>query len=159
MSNFAKVLSRMNPICVAAVAASSGPSVFAGLSYWNNTIYTWPSSTNLRSYTITGSPVATGMETSAAEQGLPVSISASFDDANSGLLWSVVPDNGDPHSNLGDPDHFVTGHLSVYNAYTLQLLQTYSLGTNNIMKFTPPLVANGRVYVVTPNQRVLVWGR
>jgi hypothetical protein len=74
-----------------------------------------------------------------------------------GLIWGVVPTTGgDPHSE--HPTDFVSGQLRVYNATSLSLIQSYDLKGNYVVKFTPPLVANGKVYVVTASGKILVFG-
>jgi hypothetical protein len=151
--------------------------LWAGFAYWKGSVYTWgggPTSDGtgdtvdyLCAFTSGGVQVACNpSSTDHAFQGVPISISASFDEATTGLVWAVVPTlngdptNGDPHS--GDPKYFVTGQLQVYKASDLSLIHSYNLynlsgSTYNIMKFTPPLVVNGKVYVVTANQKILVF--
>jgi hypothetical protein len=137
----------------------------AGLAVWNHSVYTWGgSSDTLRAFSLPPAAIGTpfgsdGPDTDFAEQGIPISISANFDDPNTGLVWAVVPTTGtlDPHAD-GAPMHFVSGQLRVYNATTLnQIMPSYDLLGNNIVKFTPPVVANGKVYVVTASQKILVF--
>jgi hypothetical protein len=146
--------------------------LWAGLAYWNGGVYTWGGGTgdfpdNLRSFALDGTQLANNASTTdLTYEGIPISISASFDDLTTGLVWAVVPTNsngaitGDPHSE--DPTYFVSGQLQVYKASDLSLIHSYNLynlsgSTYNIVKFTPPLVANGKVYVVTASQKILVF--
>ena len=90
-------------------------------------------------------------KTNEGEQGAPISISSNFD--LSGLVWVVFPEALDSnHSNIG------TGRLLVYDASNanssgnLPLLYSHDLLGDRILKFTPPMVANGKVFLATQGQ-------
>jgi len=141
--------------CVPNGLDAGFPEISAGLAFWKNAVYVWAGGDYLRSLSLSGVQLSIGPDqTTAQEQGVPISISSYFDDPNTGLVWAVVP-NGSPHSDSGDPHHFVSGQLRVYNASTLALIASYDIGGNYVLKFTPPVVANGKVYVVTASQNIL----
>jgi hypothetical protein len=152
------------PFNVKGTVDQGFPEIAAGLAYWKppsattccNSVYTWANGDLLRSFSLSGQNLQQGPDSNATEQGIPISISSFFDDANTGLVWAVVPPYGsDPHNDYDpkkNPDaihEFVSGTLNVYNASALSQRWSYPLGGNYIVKFTPPLVANGKVYVVT----------
>jgi hypothetical protein len=65
----------------------------------------------------------------------------------------------------GDEHFFMYGELEVYDALTLRNLNTLVLMNpvtqqpDRAMKFTAPLVVNGRVYVATMSGQILVYSR
>jgi hypothetical protein len=69
-----------------------------------------------------------------------------------GILWSVSCGNCN-----GQPSNPPSGTLYALNSTTLQ--QIYSDSTvGKMSKFSPPLIANGRVYVVTQSDAVVAYG-
>lgn len=99
-----------------------------------------------------GSPLPNG------GQGAAISISSNFD--TNGLLWAVFPNVADASHHLG------SGQLLVFNLNAANLnqpLASYSLNGDDVIKFTPPMVANGKVFVTTVGQtgqppHLLVYG-
>jgi len=85
-----------------------------------------------------------------------LSISASGD--RSGVVWATTPFSADANPRT------VPGILRAYDAEDLtrelwnshQVLERDDLG--NVAKFTPPTIANGKVYVATFSRRLAVYG-
>ena len=91
--------------------------------------------------------------------GAMLSLSADGRKAGSGILWTVHPTNDDANQGV------VRGTLSAFDADDLETRLWHSdlapggrdaLGM--MAKFTPPTVANGRVYMATFSQQVVVYG-
>jgi hypothetical protein len=72
------------------------------------------------------------------------------------LLWTTIPKNGNANQAV------VQGSFVVYDATTVtanqQLKQLFSFDYNFYAKFSPPVVANGKVYVATFGNSVLQFG-
>jgi hypothetical protein len=66
-------------------------------------------------------------------------------------VWATYPD--------GDVHGFTTGRLVAYDANNLsRLYRPDSLSGLRFQEFTPPVIANGKVYVATASRAVLVYG-
>jgi Bacterial Ig-like domain (group 3)/MBG domain (YGX type) len=130
------------------------------------TLYIWGENDVLRSFlynsttgTINTTPWATSTMTApvtnndGAMPGGFTSISASGN--SNGILWASTPYNGNAAGNSNPSfagDGLVQGVLYAFNADTLQLLWSdkQNDGRDEIGlfgKFTPPMVANGKMYV------------
>ena len=105
----------------------------------------------------TSPTISNAAEVGAAsnEQAATLSVSSNFE--TNGLVWAVRPDS--------DIHNFTTGTLRVYDATSLTRLNLLILTNPDnpslpeyAMKMTPPLVVNGRVYVVTMSKQILVYG-
>jgi outer membrane protein assembly factor BamB len=90
--------------------------------------------------------------------GMPggmMTVSAKGTDPQSGILWAALPRAGDANQMT------VPGVLYAFNANNLDLLWS-STGTGddplNFAKGSPPLVANGKVYVSSISNFVSVYG-
>src|SRR5262249_35896271 len=90
--------------------------------------------------------------------GMPggmMTISANESQAGPGIVWVAVPRAGDANQNT------VPGHLFAFNAENLALLwSSEGAGddTLNFSKGSPPIVANGKVYVNSISNFVSVYG-
>lgn len=125
-------------------------------------LYIWAEEDVLRAFHLDGaghfSPrnaVATGNVT--APNGMPGGMmSISANGTNDVILWAAIPLSGDANRSL-----LVTGVLRAFDANTLQEIwnsQTPGNELGNFAKFSPPTVANGRVYVPTYDGRLVVYG-
>src|SRR5207237_7162496 len=85
-----------------------------------------------------------------------MSLSASRSTAGTGVLWATTPRSGDANHDV------VPGVLHAFNAETLALLwQSSMLPADDALTFSkgsPPIVANGRVYVASLSNAVSVYG-
>jgi outer membrane protein assembly factor BamB len=125
-------------------------------------LYIWAEEDVLRAFHLDGaglfSPrqaVATGGVT--APNGMPGGMmSISANGTNDAILWAAIPLNGDANQS-----RLVTGVLRAFDANTLQEIwnsHTPGNAVGNFAKFSPPTVANGRVYVQTYDGRLVVYG-
>jgi hypothetical protein len=146
---------------------NAGPEISGGLAYWNRVIYTWAgggetTGDSLRSFNLQDMTQHTFSSLIPhGEQGAPISISANFD--TNGLIWAVFPNADDASHTFNS-----TGQLLVFNANDLtRYLPSipYDLNLDHVLKFTPPMVANGKVFIATGGQpevniapRLLVYG-
>lgn len=96
----------------------------------------------------------------ASMPGAMLSISANGSTARTGILWVTHPRNDNEDANQG----VVAGILRAFDADSLQLLWDSASNPNkqdevgNCSKFSPPTVANGKVYVATFSNRLVVYG-
>jgi outer membrane protein assembly factor BamB len=124
-------------------------------------IYTWNESSYLEAYHFNGStfdttPVLTGAVQADMAGGI-VTLSANSGDPNTGIIWASMPLSGSPGNAV------VPGIVRALNAVTLdeiwnsqQVASRDSVGT--YAKFVPPFVVNGKVYMATFNNAVVVYG-
>ena len=142
--------------------------------YWNSPnggplVYLWGDGDRLKAFkffngTFQTSPVATGtVQLSGvvgphSVVGAILSLSANGNTAGSGIVWAT-------HSNDGDANNVtVPGVLRAFDASTVsnelwnskQNLARDDLG--NFAKFCPPTVANGKVYLATFSNQLVVYG-
>ncbi len=140
-----------------------------GPVYWNRStanggplLYTWGVSDALKSFAFNGStlattPSATGTVTNQIYPGGILTLSANGSTTGTAVLWANVTTSGNAF-NVVTP-----GALYAFDAsnvatelWNSNLRAADSLG--NFAKLVPPLVANGRVYVATASQQVVVYG-
>jgi hypothetical protein len=166
----------------AAARHSSGldwTGVYNGLAYWNKTIYAWPGGGGLqygpaapfpvdylKAFAIT--PDGEGMNvlsygesegTGAGYQGGNIAISANGNNTATGIVWASTP----LLSTIG----LQPGALHAYSASDFSGGIFHELWNNtgdafdsgcNLAKFNQPLIANGKVFLATFSDRVLVYG-
>jgi regulation of enolase protein 1 (concanavalin A-like superfamily) len=137
--------------------------------YWNSpsngpVIYAWPAGDPLKAFRLVNgrfqtTPLAQGPVLSPG--GMPGGILSLTADANipgTGILWATM-------SNAGSPNHATQpGILRAYDAsdITKELWNSQQNATRdglgNFAKFASPTVANGKVYIATFSQKVVVYG-
>ena len=136
--------------------------------YWNSLngpqIYVWPAGDPLKVFRLVNgrfqtTPVAQGPVLSPG--GMPggiLSLTANGNNPGTGIVWAAM-------SNAGSPNHATQpGILRAYDAsditkelWNSQMNATRD-GLGNFAKFVPPTVANGKVYMATFSQKVVVYG-
>ena len=140
----------------------------SGLAYWNSPnhgplIYLWADGDYLRSYHFNGStidttPIVMGTVAAPGSPGGMLSISANGSVAGTGILWVSM-------AISQDGDHGVVGGLlrafDASNPATelwdsQQISSRDGLGT--LAKFVPPTIANGKVYMATFSNSLVVYG-
>jgi hypothetical protein len=148
------------------LSVSPGLRTKGGPVYWESStlgplIYTWNESSYLEAYHFNGStfdttPVLTGAVQADMAGGI-VTLSANSGDPNTGIIWASMPLSGSPGNAV------VPGIVRALNAVTLdeiwnsqQVASRDSVGT--YAKFVPPFVVNGKVYMATFNNAVVVYG-
>lgn len=140
----------------------NGGRVLSGPAWWKNTLYIWGEADVLKAFHYNGStldsaPVAKGNTASHGSPGGALTVSADGTKAGSAVVWGMLGINKSAdHGN-------VPGILHAYNAETLEPLwnseqnsERDRLGT--LVKFVPPTVVNGKVYAVTYDNQVHVYG-
>ena len=97
----------------------------------------------------------------AVPPGMPggvLSLSANGTAPRSGVVWAIAPYNADAHVNT------VAGIVRAFDASDLSI-ELWNSRQNaarddfgNVAKYTPPTVANGKVYVATFSNQLVVYG-
>src|SRR5207237_3926203 len=145
----------------------NGGHVMGGPVYWNSAsagplIYNWSELDVLIAYRFSNgrlvtSPYAQGSVISPGHPGGSLTLSARGAAANTGIVWASMPSFGDARHSLA------AGILRAFNAETLaeiwnsnQVASRDRVG--NLMKFVPPVVANGKVYLPNHDNAVQVYG-
>lgn len=130
--------------------AFAGHGLYSAPAYWQGYLYFWAPHDVLRVFQVVNglvstTTVATGSTTFSSPGATPVVSSNSGSD---GIVWAIQPDG------------YATGApavLHAYNAITaVELYNSSQSGTRDVagpaIKFTPPAVANGKVYVPTASE-------
>ncbi|PYR98638.1 MAG: hypothetical protein DMG16_20325, partial [Acidobacteria bacterium] len=137
--------------------------------YWNSPslgplIYLWGETDYLKAFrfngaTLAASPIMTSMV--AAAPGMPggiLSVSANGTTPGSGIVWASLPLTGDAE------DAIVPGILRAFDAGDLtkelwnSTLNLSRDDVGNFGKFSPPTIANGKVYMASFSNRLNVYG-
>ena len=138
----------------------------AGPAYWDGpagpSIYLWteadfPKAFRFDGHTLTPVPFAKGSTAAHGSPGGSLTVSADGKKAGTGIVWATV-------TTRGSADHGnAPGTLYAFDAETLKELWNSEnkpkrdrLGT--LVKFVPPTVINGRVYVPNYDNAVVVYG-
>jgi hypothetical protein len=146
--------------------AANGGHVMGGPAVWNNAtagplVYNWAEDDFLVAYQLSNGrltpPYAHGQVRSPGHPGGSLTISANGSAAKSGIVWASIPTSE-------NAKHILTaGILRAYDAETLQEIWTSEqnpprdrLGKH--IKFVAPLIANGKVYMATHDNTVVVYG-
>ncbi len=129
-----------------------GGGVWASPAYFNDTLYYGAVNDTIRAFSISNAKIVTPAASRSAEDyGYPgATPSISANGTSNGIVWAVQNNNG-------------SGVLYAYDAANLgnELYNSNqaSNGRDNFAdnKFITPMIANGKVYVATPNG-VIVFG-
>jgi hypothetical protein len=130
-----------------------------GYSYW------WSEQNYARRYDLTGgkfntTPVQGNVMANTGMPGghLTVTVNGSVSDANPAILWACIPTNADANQAV------VAGTLRAFNGNTMKEIYNSDQAPNgadavgNFAKFVSPTVTNGRVYVATFSNKIVVYG-
>ena len=145
-----------------------GGHVMGGPVYWNSSsvgplVYNWAEDDVLKAYRFINQRVETtplyaqGLAVSPGHPGGSLTVSANGSAANTGIVWASMPTSQDTIHGLH------AGILRAYDAETLNELWTSEQHpardrAGTLMKFVPPVVANGRVYLPNHDGQVAVYG-
>jgi len=145
----------------------AGGHVMGGPVFWNSgaagaLIYNWSENDVLRAYRWNGSrlQLPSSMEGAVLSPGHPggsLTVSANGNTGGTGIVWASMPLNEDAMHGLH------AGVLRAFNAETLNEIWNSEQNpsrdrTGTLMKFVPPLVVNGRVYMPNHDNAVSVYG-
>jgi hypothetical protein len=157
-----------NPNVVQTVLGGQqgGPGVVGNIHgshvFWQGSdaarIFVWGENDNLRSYVFKNGKLVTPPSKSLYRipNGMPggmISISANGNKGGTGILWALVPLNGDANQQRG-----VRAQLLAFDAQNIKLdiwrsePLDASFGPNSVglfAKFVAPTIANGKVFVAT----------
>ncbi len=168
----------------AAARHSSGfdwTGVYNGFAFWNNTIFAWPGgggyiygptppfpTDTLKAFRLSPDFASIAMlangesdGTAVGYQGASVVVSANGQNAGTGIVWAYAPTL---NSSGIEP-----GILHAYSASDFSAGIFHELWNNSYdnlggdagcshAKFNQPLIANGKVFLPTFSERVLVYG-
>jgi PA14 domain/K319L-like, PKD domain len=168
-TNMGHFRSGNNGQIVQSFQASSAARMNGAPVYWNGStygpaIYVWPAGDPLKVFRLVGNVFTTpasAQSTVLAPGGMPggmLSLSANGTASGSGILWATL-------SRAGDANHAPQpGILRAYDAgnVTRELWNSQQNATRdtlgNFSKFSPPTIANGKVYVATLSNTLVVYG-
>jgi hypothetical protein len=161
-------LGKLTPDDAGALQAfeNNGGRLLAGPAYWDGpagrTLYVWCEADFLKAYRLDGerlvtTPAAKGTVGSRGSPGGALTVSADGKKSGSGIVWATLTvSRSADHGNAA-------GVLRAFDAESLQELWNSEqqpkrdrLGT--LVKFNPPAVIGGRVYVPNYDNAVNVYG-
>jgi hypothetical protein len=135
------------------------------LVFWNGSagpmVYAWPDKGGLHAYQVGAGMLAdkgTNTELKPGHPGGIFTISSNGTMAGTGIVWALVPTAGDAWHGTAK------GALVAYDAadVTKPSLWSSTLDAKddlgNFAKFSPPTVANGKVYAATFSGKLMVYG-
>ncbi|MES1210650.1 MAG: hypothetical protein ABUS79_32335, partial [Pseudomonadota bacterium] len=133
--------------------------------YWNGSagsmLYAWPAGGSLSAYLVGNGALtargANGERKPAHPSGI-FTISSNGTMAGTGIVWASIPMVGDAwHATAtGALYAFDAADVSKASLWNSNLTGTDMLGT--FAKYSPPIVANGKVYVATFSNKLQVYG-
>lgn len=150
------------------LTVSAWREIKGGPAFWTSgslgpMMYLWDEYSNLQAFHFNGltfdtTPILTGsINASFGSPGGILTISANGQSVNTGIVWASMPISQNADGAV------VPGILRAINAETLkeiwnseEISRRDSLGT--LAKFVPPLVVNGKVYMATFSNQVVVYG-
>jgi hypothetical protein len=147
--------------------AVHGGHVMGGPVFWSSSsagplVYNWAeddvlTALRLTAGRLTTTPYAQGQVRSLGHPGGSLTVSANGSAANSGIVWASMPTSQDALRVL------TAGILRAFNAETLAEIWTSEQNpardrVGTLIKFVPPVVANGKVYMPSQNNAVAVYG-
>jgi hypothetical protein len=145
----------------------NGGHVMGGPVFWKSStvgalVYNWAEEDVLKAYLMSGGkletvPYAQGQAASPGHPGGSLTISANGAASGTGIVWASMAAFQDGIHGL------VAGVLRAYDAETLRELWTSEQSAardrvGTLMKFVPPVVVNGRVYLPNHDNQVAVYG-
>lgn len=114
-------------------------------AYWNSNLYFWAASDVLKQFSVTNGVVSSGpVSTNSLTMGsFGTTPTISSNGASNGIVWALA-----------------VGDLRAYDATNVSTTELYDSGeaaggrdaTGSILKFTTPIVANGKVYIGTSTE-------
>ena len=124
------------------------------MNYWNGNLYLWGQSDYMRVYAFNGTTFNTNPKYELSTQAVAHpggSLSLSSNGNSNGILWAAT-NTGSASDGSGAWHATVPGILYAYDASNMNPLwnsqQNASRDScNNYAKFTPPTIANGKVYL------------
>jgi hypothetical protein len=146
----------------------NGGHIMGGPVFWNSAIagmlvYNWSEDDVLVAYQVSNDRLITpaylqGAVRSPEHPGGSLTVSANGSASGTGIVWASIP------TIRADAKHKLTaGILRAFHADTLQEIWTSDLNAERdrvgtLIKFVPPLVVNGKVYMATHDNAVAVYG-
>jgi hypothetical protein len=147
---------------VQSFQATKGP-IFNSPVYWNSHLFLWAAKDRLREFEV-GDQGIDPTPSSISEPGMSslypgglLSISARGNDPDSGIVWALRAIRGDGHGGVQ------SGMLQAFGASDVSHLLWSSEderadAVGDLAKFSAPTIANGRVYVPTFSNELVVYG-
>jgi hypothetical protein len=149
---------------------TNGGEIHGGPVYWQRSganggplLYDWAATDTLRAYAFNGSTLAANPSTQGSNTppwpGGILTLSANGDQPGSGVLWAAIVSSGDDEDTPPNP-----GELHAFDAANVSTeLWNSTMDASRdqlgyFAKFVPPLVANGKVYMATWSNQVVVYG-
>jgi hypothetical protein len=144
----------------------TGGHVMGGPVFWNSAsagplIYNWAEDDVLVAYRLSGgrltTPYAQGVVRSPGHPGGSLTISSNGSAASTGIVWASIPTSQNAKWAL------TAGILRAFNADTLEQIWTSERNAardrvGTLVKFVPPVVVRGKVYMATHDGTVAVYG-
>jgi hypothetical protein len=149
--------------------------IYNGFAFWNNTAYLWPGGGGsnsdstyptdvLKAYTVTPDGIVSQIASGQSDgvgigyQGAGISISANGNDPASGIVWAMTPGENDSWVRPAALRAYAASSTGIFQQLWTDADPSTANGGYFWGKFSQPLIANGKVYVPTYSNEVLVYG-
>jgi len=142
------------------------------MAYWelgpSSMLYVWDRTDYLRAFNFNGVRINTNPVALSVQRHLDIgglSISSNGDNPSSGIVWAMTAES--VSSTVDAVGYIVPGVFRAFTAATTnqpELTEIYNSTTcpadsmGNFTKFSNPVVANGKVYVITQSNKLRVYG-
>jgi len=150
---------------------NAGGLIMGGPVYWNSptlgpVVYLWGAGQPMQAWSFNGqtfqtSPISQGTiaNTPGYSNMAPLSISSNGSTTGTGIVWAAASLNGDANGSTTVPGQlwaFDAGNLT--NELWDSQQNSSRDGVATFAKYNPPTIANGKVYVPTFSNQLLVYG-
>lgn len=153
---------------VQSFQASTSRHIHGSPVFWQTptspTVYIWSENDRLRAFRFKDGKFETtpyALSQMAVPDGMPggiLSVSANGSLPGSGIIWAAHPANGDARLEIrpGILRAFDASNVGIELWNSLQVPERDDMG--NLAKFNPPVVVNGKVYMATFSNQLVVYG-
>ena len=161
-------------LCVLTPHYLRAGHIMSGPVYWNRSdasggamMYIWPEDNNLRGFRVHPDrnppidevPILSSHLQLQGHPGGTLTLSSNGDRRDSGIVWAsrYIPTREPVGDDVGAKHQILKGRLDAYSAHDLRLIWSSSEDWD-YAKFVPPTVANGKVYMATFSNKIIVYG-
>jgi hypothetical protein len=162
--------------CYASNPSYGNCSQTLSMAYWdlgaNSMLYVWDRTDYLRAFSFNGTRINTQPVGLSAQPHLDIgglTVSSNGSNQSTGIVWAITAEayNDPKYGPVDAGGYIVPGVFRAFTAApgaTGQLTEIYNSNLcpgdsmGNFTKFSNPVVANGKVYVITQSNKLQVYG-
>ncbi len=152
-----------------SIDLGTNASLRSSLTYYNGAtnayVYSWSENTLLKQFAVvknadtlnTGNVTQSGVQGPVGNNGAQLAVSSNGSDDNTAILWAYFAANGDANQSVrpGILHAFAASNVT-HELWNSSMVSTDNPG--NYAKFNPPTICNGKVYLPTFSNQLVVYG-